>query len=165
MAMQAGIPVLGMTATPCRAEPTYGFEPLFTMIIAGPNYRELAEQGYLKPMRVILGGGISTTDAGSRDGDWNLNDIERANTDDTLIFDPLGEYVDHAPPGSGEQGIVFCLSRVSMRWTSPTLPPLRATRSASLSRAMTVSLSRPPASSLRTSLRQPRLGVAKSKCW
>ena len=110
-AMQAGIPVLGMTATPCRAEGNYGFEPLFTTIIAGPNYRELAEQGYLKPMRVILGGGISTAGAGSRDGDWNLSDVEAANDDDSLIYDPLGEYVDHAPPGSGEQGVVFCLSR------------------------------------------------------
>ena len=47
--------VFGMTATPARLEADMGFDRVFTDIVNGPSYRQLADDGYLAPLDVLRG--------------------------------------------------------------------------------------------------------------
>ena len=85
------VPVLGITATPCRLDGK-GLGDIFEEMIIGPSAARLAEQGYLVMPRVFAANAPSSKGVRKTGGDFNQKQAAEAMmSDDGLI----GNIVDH----------------------------------------------------------------------
>lgn len=86
-----GTPMLGLTATPERADGT-GLAPIFNGLVVGVTARQLTAQGHLVPCEVV------------RPSTWLKANRQSGNP---LAQDPVEAYLQHAP---GRQGFLFAAS-------------------------------------------------------
>lgn len=88
----AGVPIIGMTATPARLDGR-GLGEIYKRIIYGPSTRWLIEQGKLSPMRVFAPTAPDTSkvDFDRRTGDLNQKQLATVMDRKKLI----GDTVDH----------------------------------------------------------------------
>lgn len=94
--------VLGVTATPYRLG-GQGFTGIFDKLITSANYVDLRDEGYLVPYRYYVGSFPDMKDAKMSNGDYRLEDAEKA-----MGMAPLVEsYLEHC---NGKKGIVFAVN-------------------------------------------------------
>ena len=75
-----GAVVIGLTATPCRADGA-GLGEIYDDLVEGPNIGDLTDQGYLVPARYFLGERPDLDGVKVQAGDFNQRELgERANT-------------------------------------------------------------------------------------
>ena len=90
-----GVPALGLTATPWRANKREGFTHLFTDMVTTPQTLELIQQGYLSPVRFHISGqkGITSklNEIGITGGDYNQKQVE-ARIGSSLVTVPVNEW-------------------------------------------------------------------------
>ena len=98
--------VLGLTATPCRAD-GYGLGVVFDSLIEGPQTAELIHLGFLVPTIVYAPSGPDLKGVRVQAGDYNLKQLgERVNTD-VLVGDIVTHWHRHA---EGRPTVAFATS-------------------------------------------------------
>ena len=103
-----GVPVVGMTATPCRLEPDYGFDRVFSVLLEGPSYADLIEGKYLVGINVVVCSDNELIVAGrKRNGEFVESDIMEQNDDDKLYGNTLRTLAGH----DFTRAIVFCVTQ------------------------------------------------------
>jgi len=84
--VEQGAVVIGLTATPCRADGA-GLGEIYDALVEGPNIRELTEQGYLVPARYFAGSRPDLDGVKVQAGDYNQRELGERVNDVTLIGD------------------------------------------------------------------------------
>ena len=103
-----GVPVVGMTATPCRLEPDYGFDQVFSVLLDGPSYAHLIEASHLVRINVVVCQASELIVAGrKRNGEFVESDIMEQNDDDKLYGNTLRTLKGH----DFTRAIVFCVTQ------------------------------------------------------
>jgi len=99
--------VLGVTATPCRADGRGLKDAGYTAMVLGPSVAWLTEQGYLSPARVYAPGGLDVSAVKRSMGDFNKTQLA-AVTDRPVI---TGNAIEHYRRYADRQpAIAFCVS-------------------------------------------------------
>lgn len=99
----AGTPLIGLTATPIRADGR-GLGCLYERLIGGPSVAELIDQGYLVPTRVFAPRPPDLRGVDSRGGDYDPKQLAAACDRRPLI----GDIVDHwSAHGERRRTVVF----------------------------------------------------------
>ena len=102
------VPVVGMTATPCRLEADYGFDQVFSVLLDGPSYAHLIEEGHLVRINVVVCQASELIVAGrKRNGEFAEADIMEQNDDDKLYGNTLRTLKGH----HFTRAIVFCVTQ------------------------------------------------------
>lgn len=115
-AREKGVPVLGLTATPCRLEEDMGFDSLFTSLIIGPSYRELVKEGHLAPLEIVEVGEAARIRSGSvgviRPGykDYLASDIMKINSKNNLVELPV-LWLYKETDAFRRKAIVYCVNQ------------------------------------------------------
>lgn len=106
-----GAKVLGVTATPCRADGKgLGVEAggIFDTLVEGPTVQELIDLGFLTPTRVFAPKtGPDLTGIRTRAGEFEHGALDQVMRASTITGDAVREYARHAP---GQPAIAFCCS-------------------------------------------------------
>lgn len=98
---------VGFTATPVLTSGK-GYEEVFDVMVKGPSVAELIEWGFLSPYKLFGSLPIDVSNVRvSRDGDFNLEDLEAAADKPKLVADFLVMWQKHAP---GKKTVVFAVS-------------------------------------------------------
>jgi len=97
--------IIGVTATPCRTD-GQGLGDVFDKMILGPSMKELAEDGYLVPFRIIVPPRKADPSQAHRKG-GDIDPDEQAQILDKphVTGDAVKHYSEIAP---GRPAIVFC---------------------------------------------------------
>jgi len=99
--------VLGVTATPCRADGRGLRDAGYTAMVLGPSVAWLTEQGYLSPARVYAPGGLDVSAVGKVGADFHRGQLA-AVTDRPVI---TGNAIEHYRRYADRQpAIAFCVS-------------------------------------------------------
>ena len=89
--------LFGFTATPQRLD---GLGLDFDELICGPSYRELIEQGWLKPFQVLsIPSGVELTGVRVRAGEYAREDVKQAIRHSRIFGDVVEHYLRHARGG------------------------------------------------------------------
>ena len=103
-----GVSVLGMTATPCRLEPDYGFDQVFDSLMEGPSYSSLIEAGWLARIHVVeCDGDDLLVTGGTRNGEFVEKDIMELNDDHKLYGNTIKTLAEH----DFTRAVVFCVTQ------------------------------------------------------
>lgn len=94
--------VLGVTATPCRADGV-GLGNIFEHMVKGPTMQELIDMGNLVPSEVYTFNSVNTEGMGKRMGDYKSDDIDKAITA-KVHGDAIGTYKELS---IGKKAVVF----------------------------------------------------------
>lgn len=93
--------IYGFTATPQRLD-GLGLGDIFDELICGPSYRELIDQGYLKPFELLsIPSGVDMTGAATVGGDFSATDVKHAIRRSTIFGDVVEHYLQHCRPLGG----------------------------------------------------------------
>lgn len=95
--------VVGLTATPCRADGT-GLGNVFDALVQGTTYSAALEEGYLVKPRYYAPYTPDLSDVTTRAGDYAEDDLEREMNQPQLVGDIVQHYAKLA---ADRQGIVF----------------------------------------------------------
>lgn len=98
--------ILGVTATPCRADGR-GLGDIFDDLILGPPVQDLIDGGYLAPVDVYAPSVIDVREVHTIAGDYNRGELETASDKPTITGDAITHYRLHA---DGQPAIAFCVS-------------------------------------------------------
>lgn len=99
--------VLGVTATPCRADGTGLSEAGYTELILGPDIDWLTEHGFLAPAEVYAPGGIDVAGVRQTAGDYNRGQLTVAADKPTVTGCAIEHYRRFA---DRQPAIAFCVS-------------------------------------------------------
>lgn len=100
------VPVLGVTATPCRLDGK-GLGDVFDTMVIGPSPQWLTDNGYLAPAKIYAPELISTVGMHTRMGDFSQADMAEAADKPTICGDAVSHYLKLA---AGKRMIVFCVN-------------------------------------------------------
>ncbi len=111
IAAQPGAKLLGVTATPCRADGE-GLDiaagGVFDALVAGPGIAELTRLGFLSPARVFAPAQrLDLSGVRTRAGDYATGDLERLVGDGKITGDAVSEYRKRA---DHRAALAFCVS-------------------------------------------------------
>lgn len=99
--------VLGVTATPCRADGR-GLGEVFTSMVLGPTAEWLTDNGFLAPAKVFAPPiGFDRSQLASRMGDFVQADAEQQLGGRMMMGDAVTHYLQHL---AGQTAIAFCCS-------------------------------------------------------
>ena len=98
--------ILGVTATPCRADGR-GLSEIFDDLILGPTVQELIDGGHLSPVEVYAPSTIDVRGLHTVAGDYNKKELEEASDKPTITGDAIDHYRRLA---GGKPAIAFCVS-------------------------------------------------------
>lgn len=98
--------VLGVTATPCRADGK-GLGDVFDTLIQGPTVQELVDLGWLVPSEVYAPSVLDVSQVHTRMGEYDKKELEVIVDKPTITGDAISHYRRYA---DGEPGITFCVS-------------------------------------------------------
>jgi DNA repair protein RadD len=98
--------VIGVTATPCRADGS-GLSESFDAMLIGATMNELIEQGYLVRPRCFAPAKIDTSEIRIQMGDFHKGDLVEAINKPTITGGVVSHYTKLA---EGKTAVVFCIS-------------------------------------------------------
>ena len=109
--VEQGGRLLGLTATPIRAEADWGFDRIYAVLLLGADYAELQADGHLVPLRVVSSVQRKIKGAGKSrvDGDYTEGETMKANDAEALYGGPAAEIGRRV--GGGSKVLVFCVGR------------------------------------------------------
>jgi DNA repair protein RadD len=106
IAKYPGVPVIGMTATPCRADGR-GLGDLFNEMVECPGTAELTERGHLAPARIFAPSQPDLSGVQVQAGEYNQKQLASAVDKGQLI----GDIVEHwARLAKGRPSVVFAVN-------------------------------------------------------
>lgn len=99
--------VLGVTATPCRADGR-GLGEVFSAMVEGPTAEWLTDNGFLAPAKVFAPPiGFDRSQLATRMGDFVQADAEQQLGSRVMLGDAVTHYLQHL---EGQTAIAFCCS-------------------------------------------------------
>lgn len=99
--------VLGVTATPCRADGT-GLDEIFETMVLGPSIQELIDDGYLVDSTVYAPSHlVDLSRVRTRAGDYDRAELSAAMDSGTVTGDAVAHYTRLCP---GRPAVAFCVS-------------------------------------------------------
>lgn len=108
------VPVLGVSATPCRLDGR-GLGEAFDRMVIGPSTKELTNEGHLVPARIWAPSAPDMRGAGKRAGDWKTEDIARAVERSSVTGDAVQHYLNICP---NARAVAFCVDVEHARRTA-----------------------------------------------
>lgn len=98
--------ILGCTGTPERLDGK-GLKDVFSLMVEGPDTKELTDLGYLSPARVFVPPNnlIDRNALRVRAGDYRIEEIDKPMSDRKLIGDAVAHYKKYLDP---KTAIAFC---------------------------------------------------------
>jgi DNA repair protein RadD len=102
---------LGVTATPTRLSGE-GLGEFFEVLVEGPAYDTLIEEGFLTPLKVYAPPTIDTEGLHTRFGEYLTHEVAGRSSKPSVTGDAIEHYARHA---SGARAIVFDVSVESAR--------------------------------------------------
>lgn len=99
--------LLGVTATPYRKD-RKKLNNIFEVLIKGPSYPELRQQGYLADYICFAGKLENLEEVDSTGGDFNITALSKYMRDPNLIAKAIKMYQDK---GCNQQMLVFCVDK------------------------------------------------------
>lgn len=102
---------LGVTATPTRLSGE-GLGDFFEVLVNGPDYETLIDEGFLTPLRVFAPPTIDTEGLHTRFGEYINREIEERVRKPTVTGDAIEHYAQNC---AGQRAIVFDISVDSAR--------------------------------------------------
>lgn len=108
------VPVLGVSATPCRLDGR-GLGSAFDRMVIGPSVKELTADRYLVPPHIWAPSAPDMRGAGKRAGDWKTEDIARAVERSSVTGDAVKHYLDICPHA---RAVAFCVDVEHARRTA-----------------------------------------------
>ncbi len=97
---------LGVTATPTRLSGE-GLGDFFEVLVEGPTYETLIEEGYLTPLKVYAPPTIDTEGLHTRFGEYISREVAGRSAKPTVTGDAIEHYAQHC---GGARAIVFDVS-------------------------------------------------------
>lgn len=99
--------ILGVTATPIRLDGK-GFRGIFDELICGVTVPQLIESGSLSNYQYFATErSMSVEGVGKRQGDFNAEEVAKANPVAGLAGDVVKSYIDYL---QGKQAVIFCIN-------------------------------------------------------
>lgn len=87
-----GVPVIGMTATPIRADGR-GLGEMYEVLIPGPSVAELTQRGFLVPARIFAPAAPDLSGVTIKDGEYNQKQVAKVLDRPKLIGDIVSHWM------------------------------------------------------------------------
>lgn len=108
------VPILGVTATPCRLDGK-GLGDVFDTMIVGPSVKELTAADYLVPAKIWAPSAPDMTGVRRLGGEWNRKDTALAVERSSITGDAVQHYLDICPTAPA---VAFCVDVEHARRTA-----------------------------------------------